>query len=131
VKTLLLCAALALTARADFRPESFLAALAMKETGRGWNGKPGPAGELSRWQITRSVWREEMGREDFAHAARFDRARVCVLRHLAALRERIVAAGEGPTPERLATCWHFGPSHAKRASEWGQEVANLYERISQ
>jgi hypothetical protein len=30
------------------------------------------------------------------------------------------------TPERVATAWHFGLSHADRRSDWGAEVANLY-----
>lgn len=124
MKLLLLFLAFALTARAEINTEAFLEALAMKETGMGWNGEPGPCGELSKWQIMPSAWRDEMGDEPFARARDGDRARVCVLRRIARFRARV-----GDNPERIATCWHYGPRHRSSASVWGQEVANLYESL--
>lgn len=115
---------LVLTARAEFNSEAFLEALAMKETGIGWNGEPGLYGELSKWQIMPVVWRQEMGAEPFVEARNGKRARVCTLKHLARLRQRT-----GDNVERLATCWHFGASHAGKSSVWGQEVANVYEDL--
>lgn len=100
-------------------------ALAQKETGTGWNGRPGAAGELSRWQITPVVWRQH-SREPFAEARDPAKARVVALRHLEWLADQITRAGQRVTVERLATCWHFGASRARRASVWGTEVANLY-----
>ena len=115
---------------AEFRTEIFLESLAMKETGLGWNGKPGPCGELSRWQIMPAVWHQHMGAMPFEHARDVKLARLCALRHIEWLSERITATGMKPTPERVATCWHYGHTHRRRASAWGQEVANLYEIFS-
>jgi hypothetical protein len=117
--------------RPDFQTDIFLEALAMKETGAGWNGQPGPCGELSRWQIMPVVWRQHMGSVPFVRAFEEKQARVCALRHIAWLRARIIAAGHKPTPERVATCWHYGASHRSRSSVWGQEVANLYDSLTQ
>ena len=104
----------------------FLEALAQKETGAAWDGRPGRAGELSRWQITPMVWRQHSA-EPFAIAARDEaKARAVALAHLQWLEVRIRAAGAAATPERLATCWHYGASYARRRTTWGQEVANLY-----
>lgn len=102
-------------------------ALAQKETGLRWDGRPGRFGELSRWQITPAVWVQHSP-EPFETAARDEaKARAVALKHLAWLRAQLVRRGVEPTAERLATCWHFGLGHARRASVWGQEVANLYE----
>lgn len=120
------CAVAGMVHATEFSPEKFLEALAMKETGQGWDGKPGPCGELSRWQITSTVWAEEMPGVPFSEAYNDERARECALKHLARLRKQIIAAGHRPTPERLATCWHYGASHRWVASRWGQEVENVY-----
>jgi hypothetical protein len=131
LKTFLALIALTVAAHAaEFRTGIFLESLAMKETGAGWSGRPGPCGELSRWQIMPSVWAQHMGDIPFERAADEELARVCALRHIAWLCERITAASIKPTPERVATCWHYGHTHRRRASTWGQEVANLYELFS-
>lgn len=128
MKIIIMCL-LVLTARAEFNTEAFLQALAMKETGTGWNGEPGPCGELSKWQITATTWRQEMD-VPFAAARNEQIARACALRHLARLRAQITAVGHDATPERLATCWHYGASHKRKPSVWGREVANLYESLT-
>jgi hypothetical protein len=121
---LLLCLCTAVAAAVDI--PRFLEALAQKETGLAWDGTPGRFGELSRWQITPDVW-ISYSRESFATAARDEtKARAVAVAHLAWLRGRIVAAGQQPTAERLATCWHYGHSHRRRSSTWGREVENLY-----
>jgi len=112
---------------AEFRTEKFLESLAMKETGLRWDGKPGPCGELSKWQILEMVWIEEMPGVPFSEARNEDVARVCVLRHIERLCASIRAAHIKPTAERIATCWHYGASHRRHASVWGTEVQNLYD----
>lgn len=119
---------LVLTVRAEINTEAFLDALAMKETGTGWNGKPGPCGELSRWQVTERTWKQETALP-FDRARDAGTARAVVLLHMERLRRQIEGSGHVATPERLATCWHFGASHAGKPSEWGREVANLYEDL--
>jgi hypothetical protein len=114
---------------AELDTDKFLEALALKETGLTPDAV-GPRGELSRWQIMPVVWHQHMQGEPFRRAKYEARARLCAVRHLAWLRARIVAAGHEPTPERLATCWHYGASHRRRPSVWGQEVANLYEALT-
>lgn len=104
-------------------------ALAQKETGAGWDGRPGPKGELSRYQITEIVWRQH-STEPFAQARIESKARDVALAHLEWLAAQIRRAGQRVTVERLATCWHFGASHARRSSAWGTEVANLYGVLS-
>ena len=100
-------------------------ALAQKETGGIWDGRPGPAGELSRYQITERVWRQHSA-EPFAQARVEAKARAVALAHLDWLAVQIRASGQAVTVERLATCWHFGWTHARRRSVWGTEVENLY-----
>ena len=129
MKILIALCALTLAAHAATTDRVFLDALSMKEVGRGWDGKPGPCGELSRWQITWDVWVQEMPGVPFESAYDEATARACALKHLARLRALIIGAGQRPTPERLATCWHFGASHRRRASEWGREVQNLCESV--
>ncbi len=126
---LLMFLILALTAQAAFDADKFLTALAAKETGLAWNGKPGPCGELSRWQIMPEVWAQHMPGVPFEFARDAGWAEQCARLHLAWLADRIHVAGQRPTPERLATCWHYGASHARRASAWGQEVENLYKEL--
>lgn len=124
----LVCTVPAWAMQPDFAREA--EALAQKETGVKWDGRPGRFGELSRWQITRAVWVQH-STESFAVAARDEpKARSVALKHLAWLRGQLLRRGIEPTAERLATCWHFGLGHARRASVWGQEVANLYEVTS-
>lgn len=131
MKLLLALFALTVAAHAaEFKPAIFLEALAQKETGVHWNGEPGPCGELSRWQLMPAVWRQHMGDEPFENARVESKARLCVLLHLYWLFHRIESAGVEATPERLATCWHYGHTHRRSSSEWGREVANLYEALS-
>lgn len=119
----LLCAGLA---RAETDLARLADALAHKETGLGWSGRPGRVGELSRYQLTRICWAQH-SREPFDIAARDEaKARAVALAHLAWLRSQLAARGIAATPERLATVWHSGLRHARRSSEWGQQVANLY-----
>lgn len=107
-----------------------LEALAQKETGAAWNGRPGPFGELSRWQITPVVWAQH-SREPFAIAARNEaKARAVAIAHLEWLRDRLVAARVPVTVERLATTWHFGATYARRRTSWGTEVSNLYGALA-
>jgi hypothetical protein len=106
-----------------------LECLAMKETGTGWNGRPGPCGELSRWQITETVWRQHMAPLPFRKARDPLLAKTCACMHLAWLSVQIERRHLPVTPGRLATVWHFGMSHAARSSEWGLEVANLYNDL--
>src|SRR4051812_25105289 len=109
----ILLALIALTVAAhaaEFRTGIFLEALAQKETGLAWNGKPGPCGELSRWQIMPAVWAQHMAGEPFRRANYEARARLCAQLHVEWLTARITAAGVDTTPERIATCWHFGAS---------------------
>ena len=110
--------------------DRLLEALAQKETGARWDGRPGPVGELSRWQITPVVWAQH-SREPFADAARVEsKARAVALAHLEWLGGRLVAAHVAVTVERLATTWHFGASYARRRTSWGTEVSNLYGALA-
>lgn len=123
---MLIFALLVLTAQAEINTHALLDVIAAKETGTGWDGRPGLCGELSRWQITEGVWRDRMGGEPFENARIVHRAQICALRHIAWLRRYT-----GDNVERLATCWHYGHTHRNRPSAWGQEVANLYESLEQ
>jgi hypothetical protein len=137
MKMLILFVLLAFVVRAEterqpivIHTEAFLESLAMKETGLGWNGEPGPCGELSKWQITESAWYEEMIYEPFACASQSERARVCVLKRIGRIRRVLDEHGIPATAERIATCWHYGLSHRGAPSAWGQEVANVYDSLS-
>ena len=128
--SLILCGLSLLAAiplRAGIDVERLVDVLAMKETGTGWRGQRGPAGELSAWQITEPVWREHMAPLPFDNAGDPALARECAVKRIRWLVVQIERRGQVATPERVATCWHFGPGHARRASRWGTEVANLYQ----
>ncbi len=101
-------------------------ALALKETGRAWDGRPGPCGELSDYQITAAVWRQHMPWLPFTAARDPALARACALKHLGWLVAEIERRGLVVTPQRVATAWHFGLGRAAHSTEWGREVANLY-----
>ncbi len=111
--------------RAQVDVERMVDVLAMKETGTRWTGQPGPVGELSAWQITEPVWRDHMA-QPYADARDPTLARACAVKHVRWLIRQIERRGQAATPERVATCWHFGPGHARRPSQWGADVANLY-----
>jgi len=113
--------------RAQVDVERMVDVLAMKETGTRWTGQPGPVGELSAWQITEPVWREHMAPRPFEEARDPALARACAVQHVRWIIAQIARRGQEATPERVATCWHFGPGHARQASRWGADVANLYE----
>ena len=106
--------------------ERMVDVLAMKETGARWHGQFGPVGELSAWQFTEPVWREHMAPRSFEEARDPALARLCAIKHVRWLIIQIERRGQAATPERVATCWHFGPGHARQASRWGTEVENLY-----
>ncbi|MDD2763451.1 MAG: hypothetical protein PHE83_05695 [Opitutaceae bacterium] len=106
-----------------------LAAVAAKETGLRWDGRPGPGGELSAWQITETVWRQHC-KAPFAQAATDHQlAREVAERHIHWLIAQIERRGLPVTPQRVATAWHFGLSHVARRTPWGREVANLYHDL--
>jgi hypothetical protein len=103
--------------------------LVLKEVGIYWNGLPGPSGELSRFQLTEPTWRQHMAPLPFSKARDPVLARTCAIKHLHWLVEQIQRRGLAVTPQRVATCWHFGLRHADRSSQWGLEVANLYHDL--
>ena len=113
--------------RAQVDVERLVDVLAIKETGTRWTGRPGPVGELSAWQITEPVWREHMAPRPYDEARDPALARACAVAHVRWLITQIERRGQPATPERVATCWHFGPGHARRPSQYGADVANLYE----
>lgn len=115
--------------RAEIDVGRMIDALAMKETGLRWDGHPGLRGELSAWQITETVWRQHMEAEAFFDACVPALARVCALRHVRWLVAQIERRGLAVTPQRVATAWHFGLSHAAHSTEWGLEVGNLYQDL--
>ena len=128
--SLIVCGILLLPAaslRADIDVERMVDVLAMKETGTRWDGQVGPTGELSAWQITEPIWREHMAPRPFEEARDPALARTCAIKYVRWLVTRIERRGQAATPERVATCWHFGPGHARQPSRWGTDVANLYQ----
>jgi hypothetical protein len=132
IRLLFLCAVslISLTQlRAQVDVEHMADVLPLKEVGLGWNGQPGPAGELSDWQITRGVWDYHMAPAPFSQARNPAQARACAVKHIKWLAQQIERRGLAVTPQRVATCWHYGLSHAARRSQWGLEVANLYHDL--
>ena len=127
---LLVLFVLAAPARAEVDVPRLVDALGMKETGLRWDGQPGPAGEMSAWQITEGVWRQHMAPRPFSDARDPALARECALKHVRWLIAQIQRRGLAVTPQRVATAWHFGISHAARRTTWGMEVANLYFDIT-
>lgn len=115
--------------RAEIDISRFLEAIAFKETGTGWDGRPGPSGELSRYQITETVWRQHMGTLPFAAARDPVMARTCAQRHIRWLIAGIDRRSLAVTPQRVATVWHYGLSRARRQTQWGLELANLYSDL--
>ena len=73
---------------------AFERALAMKETGTGWNGRPGRAGELSSWQITPGIWALEMPGVPFSQARDRAQAEKCLIFHVARLAKTIWLSGQ-------------------------------------
>ncbi len=131
-RLLFLCALCALgvkTSRAEIDVPRLVDALGMKETGLRWDGNPGPAGELSAYQITERVWRQHMAPRPFSHARDPALARVCAVKHVAWIVTQLRRRGLAVTPARVATVWHYGLSHAARRTQWGIEVANLYHDL--
>jgi hypothetical protein len=131
-RLLILCAISVLSVaqlRADVDVPRLLEALRMKETGLRWNGQPGPAGELSDYQLTAGVWRQHMAPRPFSEARDPALARACAVKHLRWLIAQIQCRGLTITPQRVATAWHFGISHAARRTTWGLEAANLYHDL--
>ena len=115
---------------ADLDIPRLVDALRMKESGLGWNGRPGPGGELSAWQITECVWRQHMMPLPFSEAHDPELAHACAVKHVRWLVAQIERHSLVVTPQRVATAWHFGISHAAERTEWGMEVANLYFDIT-
>jgi hypothetical protein len=116
-------------ARAELDVGRLVDALGMKETGLRWDGQPGPAGELSSYQITERVWRQQMAPRPFSEARDPALARACAVKHVRWLIAQIRGRGLTITPQRVATAWHFGISHAAQRTEWGMEAANLYNDL--
>jgi hypothetical protein len=132
-RLILLCAIAVLSVvqlRADVDVPRLLEALRMKETGLRWDGQPGPAGELSDYQLTAGVWRQHMAPRPFSEARDPALARTCAVKHIDWLVAQIQRRGLTITPQRVATAWHFGISHAARRTRWGMEAANLYYDIT-
>jgi hypothetical protein len=128
---LLVLFALTASARAEVLDVGHLVdALGMKETGLRWDGNPGPAGELSDYQITAGVWNDQMAPRPFGEARNPVLARACAVKHVRWLMAQIRRRGLAVTPLRVATCWHYGITWAGRRTEWGMEVANLYFDIT-
>jgi hypothetical protein len=115
---------------AAYCPDRLLAAIAERETPRGWSGRPGPAGELSAWQITPAVWRQHMGAQPLRDAWNIPDARECARRHLAWLDTALRRHGYTPTPERLALAWNLGLTGARRRAlqpnPYAEQVGNIY-----
>jgi hypothetical protein len=124
-----LCASGVRTSAADLDVGRMADALGMKETGLQWDGQPGPAGELSAYQITAGVWSQHMRPLHFSQARNPELARLCAVRHLRWLIQQIGARGLSITPQRVATAWHYGLSRARGRTQWGLEVANLYNDL--
>jgi hypothetical protein len=117
-------------ARADLDVPRMVDALGMKETGLRWDGQPGPVGELSAYQLTERVWRQQMAPRPFSEARDPALARACAVKHVRWLIAQIQGRGLIITPQRVATCWHYGITWAGRRTEWGMEAANLYSDIT-
>ena len=131
-RLILLCAISVLSVaqlRADVDVLRMVDVLEMKETPNGWNGKPGPCGELGRPQLTEGVWNDRMAPLPFSMARDPKFARECAIKHVRWLIVQIQRRGLTVTPQRVATAWHFGISHAARRTRWGMEAANLYHNL--
>jgi hypothetical protein len=127
VAVLLMLAALPASA---YCPDRLLAAISARETPGGWDGRSGPAGEVSQWQITPAVWRQHMGAQPLRDAWNVQDARICAERHLAWLDAGLRRHGYEPTPERLALAWNLGLSGALqrgcRPHAYARQVGNIY-----
>jgi hypothetical protein len=124
---------LAVTARGGVDPEAQVEALRQIETPHGWDGRPGPAGELGEWQITAAVWRQHMPGMPFAKARQHRHARACALKHVRWLVAQLDRHGYEPTPARVATAWNIGLTaflrRHGRVTDFGQRTANLYASL--
>jgi hypothetical protein len=133
MKALILLMLLPIAASA-YCPDRLLAAIAERETPGGWNGRAGPAGELSAWQITPAVWRQHMGSQPLRDAWNVQDARECAQRHLRWLAAGLRRHGYEPTPERLALAWNLGLSGALRRglrpNTYATHVGNLYRNTA-
>lgn len=112
---ILLC--LALTCRADVRPEAFLSAVRIVE-GDNWSIAPGGYG------LTRATWRQHSSLPyRFARYPTY--AHEVALRHLAWLERSM----PNPTVYELARAWRFGLRGGwGRESDYAHRVDNLYRR---
>lgn len=135
MKRLILCLLLCLgTVAAGAAPAydegRMLAVIAEIECPGGWNGRAGPAGEVSVWQITPRVWRQHMGRQPMADAWNVAEARECARRHLAWLAAGLDRAGYAVTPARLGLAWNLGLTGAlrreARLTDYARRTGNLY-----
>lgn len=107
-----------------------LQVIAQIECPGGWDGRQGPAGEASAWQITPAVWRENMGDQPFTDAWNVVDARECASRHLRRLAAGLRRHGYEPTPARLALAWNVGLTGAirreLRLTDYARRTFNLY-----
>lgn len=122
---LFLCLA-ATTAAAPLDIQRFLNALAQVETGARWDGRPGPAGELSAWQIRKETWRQHTGAPFRLAATNAALAEVIAIEHITWLELELGRRGLPVTPAAVATCWNGGLGRAGQWSDFGQRVENLY-----
>ena len=115
---------------APFDAPVLVDSLQQMETPRGWDGRPGPAGELGHWQLTAAVWRQHMPGIPFAKARQPRYARACALKHVRWLAEQIERHGYPPTPACVATAWTIGLTgflrRHGRTTDFGRRTANLY-----
>jgi len=124
---------------AAFQPvilDRLLVAIGMVES----NDNPkaiGKAGERSRWQISRDVWKETTGLP--FDRAQFDAYAYPVARaHLIALKWRLTEAHVPITVKSLALAWNGGATAAilgklenAKARAYADRVESLYQTISQ
>lgn len=128
--TLCLVLACTLPATAALDEDRLLATIAEIECPGGWDGRTGPAGEASVWQITPRVWRQHMGTQPFRDAWNVLDAERCARLHLRWLAAGLQRHGYTPTPARLALAWNLGLTGAlrreARLTDYARRAANLY-----
>ena len=132
MKTLLLflCLTAAAAAAETLDLQRFLNALAAVETGVRWDGRPGPAGELSAWQIRKETWRQHTCAPFHLAATNPALAEVIAIEHITWLELELGRRGLPVTPAAVATCWNGGLGRAGQWTDFGQRVENLYRAAS-
>ncbi len=130
MKALLVAFLLVASPAMAFDEARLLAVIAQVECPGGWDGRQGPAGEASAWQITPAVWRQHMGDQPFSDAWNVADAFICVQRHLHWLAAGLRRHGYEPTPGNMALAWNVGLTGALRRSarlnDYARRTQNLY-----